>query len=271
MAQSGPGIAQIEAVERDACADLYVAAPPATADALGLRCHPVAGGIQLVCRALDNLVFNRLVGLPDTLAAEDLDASLARFDAAGVRDWAVQLPPDAERLAALCTSRGLAPRPRVWTKFLRPATDPLRPATDLAVVEADAGRAGDFAAVVRCVYGLPEVVDPWLAALVGRPSWRVFLACDGATAVGAGALYIGDGLGWLGFGATLPEARARGAQSALLAARIAAGREAGLVWLTTETGRPLPGEPAPSFRNITRAGFAEAYDRRNFHRPAAEP
>jgi hypothetical protein len=87
--------------------------------------------------------------------------------------------------------------------------------------------------------------------------------------VGTGALHIGDGLGWLGFGATLPGARGRGAQSALLAARIASGRDSGLAWLTTETGRPLPGEPAPSFRNITRAGFAEAYDRPNFHRPAA--
>jgi hypothetical protein len=271
MAQSGPGIAQIEAVERDACAVLYAAAPPATADALGLRCHPVTGGIQLVCRALDNLVFNRLLGLPDTLAAEDLDAALARFDAAGLRDRVVQVPPDADRLAKLCTARGLVLRSHVWTKFMRPATDPLRPATDLAVVEADAGRAGDFAAVVRRIYGLPEVVDPWLAALVGRPRWRVFLACDGVTAVGTGALYLGDGLGWLGFGAILPEAHGGGAQSDLLAARIAAGRAAGLAGLTTETGRPLPGEPAPSFRNITRAGFAEAYDRRNFHRPAAEP
>jgi hypothetical protein len=77
-------------------------------------------------------------------------------------------------------------------------------------------------------------------------------------------MHIADRIGWLGIGATRPEHRRRGAQSSLLAARIAAGLELGVEGFTTETGRPLPGEPGPSFANIQRAGFQIAYDRPNW-------
>ena len=53
---------------------------------------------------------------------------------------------------------------------------------------------------------------------------------------GAGALYVHEGVGWLGFGATLPEFRGRGAQSAILAARIEDARRQGCREVTTETG-----------------------------------
>ena len=78
------------------------------------------------------------------------------------------------------------------------------------------------------------------------------------------ALRVSGGVGWLGIGATRPEHRGRGAQSALLAARIAAGLARGVEGFTTETGRPLPGEAGPSFANIKRAGFRIAYDRPNW-------
>jgi hypothetical protein len=114
---------------------------------------------------------------------------------------------------------------------------------------------------------LPDGIAPWAAALVGRPRWRCFLAGDGGEPVGTGALFVEDGLGWLGFGGTLPSHRGRGGQTAMLAARIAAGIAAGCRGFSTETGVPLPGEPGPSFRNIGKAGFREAYRRPNFVRP----
>ena len=116
-------------------------------------------------------------------------------------------------------------------------------------------------------FGLAEALAPWAAALVGRPGWRCFLACDGRTPVGVGALYLGCGLGWLGFGATLASHRGRGGQGAMLAARITAGRAASCRGFVTETGLPLPGEAAPSYRNILRAGFGKAYTRPNLRRP----
>ena len=54
----------------------------------------------------------------------------------------------------------------------------------------------------------------------------------------------------------------------MLAARIAAGLAEGCRGFVTETGRPLPGEDAPSFRNIERAGFRPVYERPSLWRPS---
>ena len=50
------------------------------------------------------------------------------------------------------------------------------------------------------------------------------------------------------------------------AARINAAIAGGCTLLTTETGIPHGGEPAPSYANIQRAGFAVAYPRPNLRR-----
>ena len=75
----------------------------------------------------------------------------------------------------------------------------------------------------------------------------------------------------IGLGATVPSHRGKGAQGALLARRIADANESGARATVTETGRPEPGEEAkhPSYRNILRAGFEEAYVRINYRPPAA--
>jgi GNAT superfamily N-acetyltransferase len=61
----------------------------------------------------------------------------------------------------------------------------------------------------------------------------------------------------------LPALRGRGAQTALLRARIEAARELGCAVLVTETGEPAGRQPGASYRNIRRAGFEPAYVRQN--------
>jgi hypothetical protein len=45
---------------------------------------------------------------------------------------------------------------------------------------------------------------------------------------------------------------------------VADGLARGVRLFATETGKPLAGEPHPSFSNIQRAGFAIAYERSNW-------
>jgi GNAT superfamily N-acetyltransferase len=129
-------------------------------------------------------------------------------------------------------------------------------------VERDAAHL--FADTIVAGFGMPAILKPWLEALPGRDGWRCFLALAGNEPAAGAAMRVADDLGWLGLGATRPEHRRKGAQSALLAARIAAGLAHGVDGFATETGRPLPGEPGPSFANIQRAGFQIAYDRSNW-------
>jgi ribosomal protein S18 acetylase RimI-like enzyme len=59
---------------------------------------------------------------------------------------------------------------------------------------------------------------------------------------------------------TLPKARGRGAQSALVAARVRAAAELGLRWLVVETAQEVP-EGNSSLHNVRRLGFETQYER----------
>ena len=63
-------------------------------------------------------------------------------------------------------------------------------------------------------------------------------------------MFVAGDEGHLTFAATLPGARGRGAQSALLAERIAIAARRGLRTLTAETG-----VDGAAYRNLVRAGF----------------
>ena len=98
----------------------------------------------------------------------------------------------------------------------------------------------------------------------GRENWHCFVAYDGQTPAATGALYVVGTVGWLGMAGTLPEQRRKGAQGAILAARIEAAAEAGCEVVVTETGALEDGRPSNSYRNIVRAGFEERYVRANY-------
>ncbi len=265
----GIGTEDLEAIERDAYSDFWDAAPADLRDGLGLARRRVGDGVALFAAGLGgSMIFNRLLGygLADA-RAEDLDPVIDAFEASGVAVWVLQVAPAAAALATLAVARGFEPHPRPWVKFVRGA-EPASAASTLDVLPAGPDAAGAFGATFCAAFGVPALLAPWIAALPGRPRWRCFLAWDADAPVATGALYLGArGLGWLGFGGTLPSHRGRGAQQALLAARIEAGRAEGCRGFATETGAPVAGEPAPSYRNILRAGFTEAYTRPNLHRP----
>jgi hypothetical protein len=69
---------------------------------------------------------------------------------------------------------------------------------------------------------------------------------------------------WLGFGGTTLAERNRGAQSALIAWRLADARKLGCKWVTVETELATQAGTGASLRNLERAGVAVAYFRRRF-------
>ena len=79
-----------------------------------------------------------------------------------------------------------------------------------------------------------------------RQGWHCFVAYDGDEAAGAAALFAQGGVGWLGAAGTREEHRGKGAQTALLAARIRRAHELGLDAVATETGERSPGRPNAS-------------------------
>jgi GNAT superfamily N-acetyltransferase len=249
----------VERGELEAFRDLYAAAPPA----IGARTAEIG---DVLCLRLDESIpitmFNRALGLGlDTPADEEqLDAVLAFL--AGVHSY-VTVAPRARppELAAWLDARGHVPA-HGWTKFQRSTADPPRTRTELRVERDERGDA--FAEAAVRGFGVPAVFHDWLRPLARRPGWLCFVALEGDAPAGAGALFVAGEIGWIGIGATVPEQRGKGAQSALLAARIAAAAGAGCELVVTETEEPVDGRPNGSYRNILRAAFEPRYVRANY-------
>jgi GNAT superfamily N-acetyltransferase len=87
-----------------------------------------------------------------------------------------------------------------------------------------------------------------------EPDTRCFLSLVDGEAAGGGAMFIHEEVAAFFSGSTLLRARGRGAQTALLHARLLAAREAGCELALIKT---LPGNA--SQRNVQRAGFQLAY------------
>jgi hypothetical protein len=262
-------VAALERVERAANAALFAHAPAEVARTLGLAHRRVGDGLLMLSRLLDHVMICRVQGLgverPAT--ADALDEAVAAFRDAGIKNWVVQLAPGADALARLLAARGFARHPRTWAKFLYRADGPPAARTDLAVREVGAEHARAAAEIACAAFEMPPSAVPWIAALVGKPRFRTCLAFDGDRPVATGTVFIDGDAAWLGFGATLASHRGRGAQGAILAARIEAAMDAGAKLISTETGIPHAGEAGPSFKNIQRSGFRVAYERPNM-RPA---
>src|SRR5262249_8567830 len=132
--------------------------------------------------------------------------------------------------------------------------------TDLRIGVFGPDRADEFGRMAGEAFGHPGLLPPILAAVVGRQGWHPFGALDGDQLVGAGALFVHGDTAWLGSGATAPTHRGRGAQSALIGARVHAAGAAGCRWITVETAADTPEKPNPSTRNLRRLGFQDLYE-----------
>lgn len=258
----------LEQVEIDAWRDYCAAAPAGFAQAVGLETAELDGPLLAMCRRIDHYQFNRLIGggLGGDAEGRSLDVAAGRFRDAGLANGYLQIAPGV-RAAALerrAQALGLKRAERVWVKFSRGPDRVASPDTDLVVVQAASAEAAEFASAVVAGFGMPQSLAPWLAAIVGRPGWHAYVARDGGRIVGGAAMFVAGERAWLGIGAVQADARRRGGQSALLARRLADGIERGVRLFATETGKPLAGEPHPSFSNIQRAGFTIAYERANW-------
>jgi GNAT superfamily N-acetyltransferase len=244
-------IVDLESVEQAAYADAFRATPELC------ELAEIGGAVCLKLPRLQERIFNRVLGLDSIDVVDEIAAFY------GDVAWWVS---DARGLGAELEERGFA-RDYGWMKFSR-GVSPRRATSELSVVAVEPDHAGDFAAVVAGSYGLPDWTEPFAANVVGRPGWSCYVAYDGNRPAGAGALFVDGSVGWLGLGATLPDFRGRGAQSAILAARIEDARRHGCGTVVTETGELDDRRPSGSYRNILRAGFREAGVRPNYRAPS---
>jgi hypothetical protein len=140
-------------------------------------------------------------------------------------------------------------------------------ASVLRVVQARPKDSDLVASICCTVFKMPLAAHAMIVATGSLPKWRQWLAYDEADSPVAAALsFVANGVGWLGWDATLPEGRGRGAQRTLIASRITEAAAAGCRFVTAETGTYVGRNPDPSFRNYRHAGFIQLYERATYVR-----
>lgn len=266
----GPALlADLEDVECRAFVDIVESAPEQLRRRLGLQVERRGGMTAIRSSAVDSLLLNRLFVSPaGPVLREDLDALVQGFATSGIDRYLVHVPPPAhsEDIVRWLSACGLSAFRRHWVKFLRGIEPPARAFTDLDIRRAEARDSEAYAGILTHAFQISEAAIPLFAGVIGRKGWHVFVACDGDLPVASAALFVHGRVANLAGAATLPSHRRRGAQGALLAARLEAARAAGCDHVCAETGVRVEGEPNGSYRNMVRVGLRPVYLRRNYAR-----
>jgi len=260
-------IVAAEAIERAEWRDAYRAADPATAAALGMRLERAGDADLLMMTSVDMLLFNRVLGLGvETPATEEaLDEAIGRFRAARVPRYLIDISPAARPilLPDWIAARGLSLFNN-WVKLTRRIEAIAIPHTSARIAEIGSDHARDFGRIIQVVFGLTEIVADWTSALVGRPGRRHFMAFERDKPVGTASVYMEGAWAQFGYATVLPEARGRGIQAALIAARVRAAHESGCRMASMETAEETLEKPGYSLRNARKMGFEVAYLRPNY-------
>ncbi len=258
-------IRDLESFERAMYRDFCAAAPPHVVEDLGLFAEERRFGMLLSSSGENHPFFNRVM-LAEQPSEHELKEIAAHFLSIGIERWMLQVPPYLQPL-----ERDFADPPiadlRGWAKHLYDpsAADEGNTAIDdgPGVRLVSPGEAEVWAGIVSEAFDFPGVCVDWLAALLERPAWTLYLATLDSQPAATGALFIGDDKAALNFGATLPGYRRRGAQSALVRRRVDDALAAGITTIVSETDEELPDKPNPSTRNLVRHGLPIVYVRPN--------
>lgn len=260
-------VRRLEWIEGEALADFHHAAPPSARAQSGLRLEEVDGCLVSLMATGGNIVVNRCIGLglDQPASLDTIERIKAIYAGAGVERFFLHLSPEGQPapLAGLAAEAGLL-RDRAWMKFARADLPVAQRITEFEIREVDPSHAADFGRIASTAFDLEAPAGDILAGLVGRPGWHILMSFAGAEPVGTGAMFVKDGVAWTDWGATRPEYRRRGSQTALLARRVARAVELGCELIGTSTGEAVPGDEQASYQNILRCGFEEAGLRENY-------
>jgi GNAT superfamily N-acetyltransferase len=198
------------------------------------------------------------------LSGRQLREMAQLFDTAGVARFFVWLSPGPglEIVREWLAAEGAARVP--WTRYptmLHSGRDPVRATTTLQVRKVT---RDDFDR--RSVAQGDISMEGYLES-IGRTGFHPFAAFEGGRPIATAALVQVEEIGYLTYAHTAELFRRRGAQSALIAARIEEARKLDCKMILTETLTMLK----DSYANLTRAGFEVVYEKEVYEcvRPSA--
>lgn len=232
--------------------------------------HPVeiGGATVLIAPAVTtSLNLNRVIGLGVRQSADEstLDEIAATYRRLGL-SYGIEVCPNAAPAELRDWLRRRRLRKTVPTAMRLRAAGPASVAlAGLNVHRAhNADEVWQVADICRSVFRMPEAVCSIIAAAGHDARWRHWLVrCDGET-IAASLSFVSQGVAWLGWDATPAPFRGRGAQRAMIAARVQDAWEAGCEHVTAETAVDTAARPDASGQNYEKEAFRLVYERMTY-------
>lgn len=254
----------VEGSEARAYESLIGIARAALPDARAFAAVKLGSAVALVAPSVPTpLPFNRVMGLGlwEDATERLVDEASPLYKSA----FAIEVGPYARppELAAWLRARRMR-RATATAVHVGRAERVEAPAGPVRVERAGKDRADTVGEICCGTFGMPKAVGELLAASVGQPNWRHWLAFLDGEPIAAALSFIDGDAAWLGWAATRPEFRGRGAHAALVAARVSDAAASGCSLVSTETAPSTAERPDPSFRGFERIGFRVAYERATY-------
>ncbi|HET7511028.1 MAG TPA: hypothetical protein VFJ65_12360 [Solirubrobacterales bacterium] len=183
--------------------------------------------------------------------------------------------PGASEAEAWLDDRGYE-RGAGWIKLVRNGSPPdfyIDPSIIIYRLGEDESEGEGLSTIAAEALDMPLVAGTLFFSLPQRDGWHCYTAALGPeeVPVATGSMLITDGVAQLGAGQTLEHARGRGCNAALLHRRLQDAHSAGCHTVFVEVGECDLGSWSAVTGNLRRAGFEEAYEGRNWQRPALHP
>ena len=194
----------------------------------------------------------QLHGAEGGLTKPGLSGLVEKFEARGVRRFFAWLSPGPGADDVRTWMRELSFTQVKWTRYptmlLTSPQSPRDHGFEIRSVGTEAvGR-------VRAVLG-DTLMEGYLRT-VGNPGFTHYLLFDAGVPIAAAALVKFGDIAYLTYAGTIESQRRRGAQSALIAHRVAAAQALGCRYIVSQTLTMLE----DSFANLQRCGFREVYE-----------
>ncbi|MCO8275472.1 GNAT family N-acetyltransferase [Actinoplanes sp. TRM 88003] len=223
------------------------------------------GGVTVLSRpGPDMLFWCQAMGFTEPPSAELIDEIVTHYRARGVERARIVLPVPAEPAdwPSIVARHGLTVADRSVKLAMRSPFPSFEPRTDLRTARITPDEQEHWVTLMWNTFGFDaEANFDVTRGALKDPRFEAYACYDGDKMVATGMIWLGPGYAHLSSGATLPSHRGRGAQTALLAARVEAGRRAGCSLLVNEAEVTDEGYSV-SARNQVRVGFVPQYERR---------
>ena len=234
---------------------------------LGMSSHPAGDGVHTVV-VRDPMwgYWNKALGFCEPVTEDSVAAVVDRSRELGAPAVGLLLQPRVtpDDWSAVAGRQGLT-QGTMFVKCFGP-TEPRTVETDLRISRLGPEHGPDFVRIMAAGFGFEQT--PGAEAMFAGDQffdgdWSTYGAWDGETLVGVARMLVVAETGAVAlFGAaTLPEGRNRGAQGALLDARLREARDRGVRWASAETWLETEESPNPSQHNMRRAGLTEVHAR----------